>query len=370
MWLVASALGILAVATRLLPWSGAVDVTARVAPVLIFLVAVTVLAELADQAQVFDAAAVRAARLARGNVHRLFLLVLALGTVTTIVLSLDTTAVLLTPVVLSLATQLELEPLPFAFAAVWLANTASLLLPVSNLTNLLAVDRLHVAPTHYLAMVALPALTAVGVTWVALLWWHRRRLRGCYDPPPLTAVRDRPLFLVAVAACGLLVPALLLGIPVATAASASALLLVLAFVLRRRAELRWSLVPWRLVMMVEGLFLVVSALGPHGLDVALRDAAGHGGLRTAAAAAIGANLVNNLPAYLALERVVPSRGLLDVLIGVNVGPLVLPWGSLATLLWIERCRARGLEVRMRQFALAGLAFVPVLLVTTVLARYV
>jgi arsenical pump membrane protein len=129
-WLVAAVLGILAVATRLLPWSDAVDVTTRVAPVLLFLVAVTVLAELSDAAEVFDVAATRAARIARGHTRRLYLLVLALGTVTTIVLSLDTTAVLFTPVVLSLAAQLELDPLPFAFAAVWLANTASLLLPL------------------------------------------------------------------------------------------------------------------------------------------------------------------------------------------------------------------------------------------------
>jgi len=156
-WLVAAVLGILAVATRLLPWSEAVDVTTRVAPVLLFLVAVTVLAELSDAAELFDVAATRAARLAGGNVRRLYLLVLALGTLTTIVLSLDTTAVLFTPVVLSLAAQLDLEPLPFAFAAVWLANTASLLLPVSNLTNLLAIGRVHLTPTTRSATAATTA---------------------------------------------------------------------------------------------------------------------------------------------------------------------------------------------------------------------
>lgn len=370
MWLVAAALGGIAIATGLLPLDDAIDVTSRVAPVLVFLVAVTVLAELADEAEVFDVAATRAARLARGHTRRLYLLVLVLGTVTTIVLSLDTTAVLFTPVVLSLAAQLELDPLPFAFAAVWLANTASLLLPVSNLTNLLAVDRLDTTALDYAHDLALPALTAILVTCGALLLWHRTRLRGRYDPPTRAVVQDRPLFVSALLACGLLVPALLLGVPVALAASVSAALVLLAFVVRRRGAVRWALVPWRLVLLVEGLFLVVSALGPHGLDSSLRDVAGtDSGLRIAGTAALGANLVNNLPAYLALERAVPPQHLVDVLLGVNLGPLVLPWGSLATLLWIERCRARGVEVKARQFAQAGLVLVPLLLVTTLGVRH-
>ena len=97
---------------------------------------------------VFDAAAGACARAARGSTLRLFLLIAALGTLTTIGMSLDTTAVLLTPVVLTATTRLGLAPLPFALLAVWLANTASLLLPVSNLTNLLALQREHLSTVH------------------------------------------------------------------------------------------------------------------------------------------------------------------------------------------------------------------------------
>ncbi|MDT7544142.1 MAG: arsenical pump rane protein [Actinomycetota bacterium] len=367
-WLVAAALGLLSVATGLLPLHDAGDVTMRVAPVLAFLVAVTVLAELADAAEVFDVAAARAARIARGRVWLLYGCVLVLGAVTTVVLSLDTTAVLFTPVALSLAAQLELDPLPFAFAAVWLANTASLLLPVSNLTNLLAVDRLDLTPWQYVQHMALPAAAALAVTAAALALWHRRRLRGHYVVPEPRVPRDRALFTIGVLASAVLAPLLLLGVAVAVAAGVSAAALVVAFAVRRRSALRWRLVPWRLVLLVEGLFLVVSAIGPHGLDDAIRSAAGTGGgLRLAGAAAVGANLANNLPAYLALERVVPHGHLLDVLLGVNLGPLVLPWGSLATLLWMDRCRARGVHVSARQFALAGLLVVPPLLLVAGLA---
>ena len=364
MWLAAALLGTLTLLTGLLPVSGAVDVTDRVAPVLLFLVAVTVLAELADAAQVFDVAAVRAARLARGRTPVLFALVVGLGTVTTVVLSLDTTAVLLTPVVLALALRLGLSPLPFAMAAVWLANTASLLLPVSNLTNLLAVGRLGLSVTSYARDLALPALAAVAVTVAALALWQRRALRGRYDVPEVLRPDDRVLFGAAAAACLLLVPALLAGAPVELAASGSALLVGVACLWRRRELLRWGLVPWRLVLLVEGLFLVVQAVGPHGLDDLLRHGLG-APLQTAAVAAGGSNLVNNLPAYLALERVVPHQQLLALLLGVNLGPLVLPWGSLATLLWAERCRAKGVHVGWLRYGLAGLVLVPLLLVATV-----
>ena len=364
MWLVAALLGTLTLLTGLLSPEAALDVTDRVAPVLVFLVAVTVLAELADVAQVFDVAAGWAARLARGRTPVLFGLVVLLGVVTTVVLSLDTTAVLLTPVVLALAQRLELNPLPFAFAAVWFANTASLLLPVSNLTNLLAIDRLGLSSTAYLQRLILPSLAAVAVTTSVLVLWQLPSLRGRYTIPSPLRPDDRTLFAGCALACLLLVPALLVGLPVAGAASGAGAVAVAFCLWRKRAAVRWSLIPWRLVLLVEGLFLVVEAVGPRGLDNLLRDGLG-GPLQTAFVAAGGANLVNNLPAYLAIERIVPHDQLLALLLGVNLGPLVLPWGSLATLLWADRCRARGVHVGWLRFALSGLVLVPLLLLTTV-----
>jgi arsenical pump membrane protein len=115
--------------------------TAAWALVLVFLIAITVVAEIADGAGVFDIAGHWAARVGHGRTWLLWLLIVGLSCLSTIVLSLDTTAVLLTPVVIAVARQLQLNPLPFAMTTVWLANTASLLLPVSNLTNLLALHR-------------------------------------------------------------------------------------------------------------------------------------------------------------------------------------------------------------------------------------
>ena len=361
-----------------LGWSDAADVLARIAPVLVFLVGVTVIAELTDAAGVFDVAAREAAHLGRGRVWRLWLMVVALATVSTIVLSLDTTAVLLTPVVLAMAEQLEIPPRLFAITTVWLAGTASLLLPVSNLSNLLALHRLDALGIDlggYLALSWRPALASLLVTVLVIALLFRRDLRRTYAVSATPHVPDKPLFWVCVAVCALLGPAFLSGINVAWPATAGALVLTVFFVVRRREVLRWSLLPWRLVITVVGLFVVVAALTEHGLDRLLTTVAGAGpdgllgDLRLTGTAALSANLVDNLPAYLAMEPVADNTGhrLMLLLIGVNCGCLLTLWGSLATLLWRDRCEAAGLKVRWTVFLGYGAVLVPLVLVAAVLA---
>ena len=159
---------------------------------------------------------------------------------------------------------------------------------------------------------------------------------------------------------------------VVTVASAA---LVIVFAVRRRDALRLGLVPWRLTLFVLGLALVVAAVLRHGGDRVVASITGSGDgpgalLHVAGIGAVSSNLLNNLPAYLVVEPDAagggPSR-LLALLVGTNVGPLVLLWGSLATLLWRERCKARGVEVSAREFAVVGLLGVPVVLVATTFA---
>jgi arsenical pump membrane protein len=288
-----------------------------------------------------------------------------LGAITTILLSLDTTAVLLTPVVLATAQQLRLPPLPFALAAVWLANTASLLLPVSNLTNLLAINRLDLSTVDYASRMWLPALVAIALT-IAYLWLiHRKDLRGGYDIPPPRAPDDRVLCMICGLLCLAIGPVVVLGATPWTVAIPAAAIAAAATAWRGRGKLSLRLIPWSLTVLTVGLFLVVSALGKHGLDDLLQHAiGGHGTIRSAAVAAGTSNIANNLPIYLALERAVPAghqEQLLGVLVGVNIGPLVLLWGSLATLLWRERCTSRGIHVSAGRFAVTGIVGMPVLL---------
>jgi arsenical pump membrane protein len=369
------AAGLVAVATGALPWADARATGLRILPLLVFLGAVIVLAELAAKAEVFDVIAARVTILARGSNVALFGLALAFAAVTTIFLNLDTTAVLLTPVMLATAVRAGVAPLPLAMTTVWLANTASLLLPVSNLTNLLAMNRVQLSALEFAARMALPQLAALvavaGCLWV--FYWRRNPPR--YTPPAPFVPRDPRVFRAAAAACGVFILGILVGIDIYWMAAICAVALVIAFLVWERGELRWQLVPWRLLVFVTGLFLVVDTVGRHGLSdwmtALIGTSAGNDGVvRAAATGGVLSNVLNNLPVYVAGEAVIPAANhdqLLGLLIGTNVGPLITPWASLATLLWAERCRAAGVEISWGRFVATGVVTSTVVLAASVAA---
>jgi arsenical pump membrane protein len=380
-WITAAllVLGLIFVATGLLPQAEADATIRRILPLLLFLGSVIVLAELTADASVFDVIAVRVAGLARGNYPALFVLCVFFAAATTTVLNLDTTAVLLTPVMLALARKAGIAVIPLAMTTVWLANTASLLLPVSNLTNLLAANRVALPAAAFASRMWPVQLTSVAVTMVFLwVFFWRRSVRGVdrYDPPPPLRPADPVLFWVAALACLLFVTVIVTtGIQLGYAAAMAAASVVAVFAVRKRAALRPGLIPWRLLVFVVGLFLVVQTVSLHGLGTITRALIGTGdgalgALRAAATGAGLSNAVNNLPAYVAGEAVIPfshHEQLLALLIGTNVGPIITPWASLATLLWYERCRSYDAVVPLRTFMLTGAGLALCCLAATVSA---
>ncbi len=360
------ACGLLLLATGALPAHAAGDVARRTAPLLAFLATVIVMAELTGRAQVFDVLAGGISRVGKGSYARLFGLCVLFASATALILNLDTTAVLLTPVMLAMAARVGIAPLPLAMTTVWLANTASLLLPVSNLTNLLAADRVGLSAGGLAARMWAPQAAVIAATAVCLwtLYWRRgRRGADAYVPTAAFRPADPVLFRTCALACaGFLVAILVAPVPLWADSLAAALVVVVAFALRRPGDLRLSLVPWRLLIMVPGMFLVVETVNVHGLHTLLTHAMGTeegaGGLFRSASVGAGlSNVLNNLPVYLAGEAAVPDGNrdqLLAFLIGTNVGPLVTPWASLATLLWFERCRTAGVKVPLARFVGTGL----------------
>lgn len=346
----------------------------RAGSVLVFLLSITVTAHLLDKAGVFRAAAVILARIARGNGFALWLLSVCLATATTILLSLDTCAVLLTPVLLTVARRVQISPWPFALATVWLADAASLVLPVSNLTNLLLVQRLGWSIHDFTGRMIIPALTAIIVTIVMLFLLFGRQLR--HDRYSTAATHapgsaDIPLLRISALICLLLAVLLVFNVAAWIAATSCALLLVILFLIRQPSALSLSMIPVKVLAFTIVLFLGIGLLQAADGLTWTDHIVGSGEdfwslLRLSTVAAVTSNAINNLPAYLALE---PSAGdssvrLLALLVGANVGPLITMWGSLATMLWRERCAAAGLHVSAKRFALLGFILVPTLLITT------
>ncbi|MEX0151607.1 SLC13 family permease [Microbacterium sp. LMI1-1-1.1] len=367
-------LGIVALLTGALPTDDALAVAERVWPILLFVVAVTVVAELASKAGLFDVVAARLARVARGRTALLWMLVVVLAVVATAFLSLDTTAVLLTPVVVAMAVARKMDPLPFAFVTVVLANTASLVLPVSNLTNLLASDALGGGhdPIAFLALLGPSALIAILVSVAVLTAVFLRRLPRTYPDAPAPAVADPLLLRVSGVVTVALLPLLVIGLEPWMPAVGAAIVLVAVFAWRAPRALGIRLVPWSLLVFAGGLFLAVGALEALGIGRVTSVLAGTGDdlvslWQLAGAGALAANGINNLPAYLALESAAgsPAR-LAALLIGVNAGPIVTPWASLATLLWHDRLVAAGVEVRWSRFVVLGAVIAPLILLLGVL----
>jgi arsenical pump membrane protein len=372
----AAVLGLLGV----LPVSQARAEARSLAATIGFLAAVLVLAELCDRYGLFEFAGRWMAAGSRGSPVALLALVFAVASTVTAVLTLDATVVLLTPVVFATAGRLRLRAKPHVYACTHLANSASLLLPVSNLTNLLAFRASGLSFARFGAIMALPWLAAIGVEWLVLRRFFATDLggRGSGDAGPSTPV---PVFagtVVTLTLIGFFVTSTV-GINPAFAALAGALALAVPALVSGRAaahDIATALdVPF--LAFVLALGLLVKAVSLHGLgSLAARIVPGgtsYGSLLLIAVlAAVLANLINNLPAVLLLLPAAAAAGpgaVLAVLVGVNTGPNLTYVGSLATLLWRRVLRRHGADLPAMEFLRLGAVTVPPVLVVATFALW-
>ncbi|GGP45775.1 arsenic transporter [Streptomyces melanogenes] len=354
---------------------------ARLGPVIGFLAAVLVLAQLCDDEGLFQACGAWMARTAAGKPRRLLAQVFAVASAVTAVLSLDATVVLLTPVVFATAARLGARSKPHVYACTHLSNTASLLLPVSNLTNLLAFAASGLSFTRFAALMTLPWLAAIGVEYAVLRRFFATDLDAGASAPSRAEPPELPLFALLTVA-GTLAGFVLtsaVGIDPAWAAAAGALVLATRALVRRRttpaALVGAAALPF--LAFVLALGIVVRAVVDNGLASGLAHLVPDGTglpalLGVAALAAVLANVINNLPAVLVLLPLTAPTGpgaVLAVLLGVNIGPNLTYAGSLATLLWRRIVREHDSDVDLREFTRLGLLVVPLALALAVLALW-
>ncbi|MER5855850.1 SLC13 family permease [Streptomyces sp900105245] len=354
----------------------------RLGPVVGFLAAVLVLAHFCDVDGLFKACGAWMARWAAGWPVRLLTAVFALASAITAVLSLDATIVLLTPVVFATAARTGVRPKPHVYACTHLSNTASLLLPVSNLTNLLAFAASGLSFARFAALMLLPWLLAIGTEYVVFRRFFARDLAAAAPAAADGGEAPRlPLFALVTVACTLagFVVASAFGVEPAWVAAAGALVLAGRALLRRRAtplSVVRAAAPSFLAF-VLALGIVVRAVVDNGLADVLGNVMPDGTtlpalLGVAALAALLANLINNLPAVLVLLPLAAPVGpgaVLAVLLGVNIGPNLTYAGSLATLLWRRIVHQHEHGVDLGEFTRLGLIAVPSSLAVSVVALW-
>jgi arsenical pump membrane protein len=341
-------------------------------------VVVLLLAELADREGLFTWSAALTARQAGSSATRLLTRVTVLAAVVTAVLSLDATVVLLTPVVVATALRMRVPVRPHGYAVGHLANSASLLLPVSNLTNLLAVAATGLSFVHFAGLMVLPQLATVALEYLVL----RRLFRSDLRRPATAQTHEVPgtpvlaLVVVGATVAGFAL-ASLVGLPPVWPAAAGVLVLAVRQLAAGRTRVpdlvRAANLPFGLFVL--GLAVLVLVLQQHGLERLLGNLLPSGDGLLALLAVVGvsavlANLVNNLPATLALLPAAAVGGVptvLAVLIGVNLGPNLTYAGSLANLLW-RRVLGADAPGAVR-FSAVGLATVPLTMVAATAALW-
>lgn len=346
---------LLLVGVGAIPVAAAEQQIADLSGVVAFLGAVLVLAKLCDDEGLFEAAG---AAIARGRVgsagmlRRVFVIASAITAVR-----------------------------PYAYATAHLANGASLLLPVSNLTNLLAFHTAQLSFTRFTLLMAAPWLAAVATLYAVFRGFFAKDLRVQPDPAALGAPPRPPVFVLVVVALTLagFAVAQSVGIAPAWVALCGASVLAVRSLARGHTtvtEIARS-VHVSFLVFVLALGVVVQAVMRNGMDRAMSALLPSGSglpalLAIAATAAVLANVVNNLPATLVLLPLVAPAGpvaVLAVLIGVNIGPNLTYVGSLSNLLWRRVLRQHGVDAGVGEYTRLGVCTVPVSLLVAVLALW-
>ena len=374
-WAVAGAT--LLVVTQLLSPGDALTGIAKGTDVYLFLTGMMLLSEIARIEGLFDWLAAIAANRAQGSPTRLFLLIYGVGTVVTVFLSNDATAVVLTPAVAAAVKAAKTEkPLPYVLICAFIANAASFVLPISNPANLVIYGS-HMPPLlQWLPRYLLPSVLSIVATYLLLRWTQRTDLKQKISTetpvPKLSGGGKTAAFGIGATAIALLVSSAMdvqLGLPTAIAGSLTA-----AVVLIGQWKSPWNAVKnisWGVLPLVAGLFILVEALDKTGLirsiGSLLQSDANRATTSTAWAAgvvvAFASNLTNNLPTGLIAGSALQSAHVSDqitkaILIGVDLGPNLSVTGSLATILWLNALRREGLSVSAGAFLKIGVLVMP------------
>ena len=317
----------------------------------------------ADDDGLFAAAGHLLGRTTRSNALMYVGTALLIGLVTAL-LNLDTSVAFLTPVLVYTARSRREGEAALLYGCLMLSNAGSLLLPGSNLTNLIVLGHLHLSGGQFLAHMWLPSLAALVVTATVVAAVERRSLRGSSGEPVAPEPATLRAGLLAVMAATVLVVTLRSpALPVAAVGAVA-----IGIHLARGREQPQRVIEVLGVPVLVGLFGVAVALGTlgrawSGPSTLLSHLDSWG---TAAVAAVTSVFFNNLPAASLLAARTPPHPF-SLLVGLNLGPNVFVSGSLAWILWLRAARGAGAQPSIRAAGRIGMVAVPLSMVAAILA---
>jgi arsenical pump membrane protein len=296
----------------------------------------------------------------------------------------------LTPIVFTLVSQLKLNPLPYVFICAFIANTASLLLPISNPVNLLPYTAFHLTLGEYLGYLLLPSILAIAVNIFVFYLLFRHEISTSFEADNLVFPFQDRFFKYTSVVLGVIalgyVATSFLGWPLFWVALGGALLLTGGGLSLHHLHPRdiSQGISWSILLFVFSLSVVVKGLENGGLIAALGDALTspfpQGSFLSIATislgTALGSNFINNWSMMMisvsSLGSVNPSPApslIYAAILGADLGPNLTIVGSLSSLLWLAILRQRGLNLSPWQYLRVGLVLTPPMLAVSIASLY-
>ncbi|ARU62816.1 arsenic transporter [Tumebacillus avium] len=387
------------------PMSDLGQILQTVSGAAVTIIATIVMANVLESLAFFSWIADRLAVRARGSGLRLFWYTNLLCFLMTLFFNNDGSILITTPILLILLKQLGLKPhqqIPYLVSGALIATASSAPIGVSNIVNLIALQVVGMDLYMQTAMMFVPATAGLLLMVVLLLAIFKRdipkQLRAL--PPHISLRLASPqqqqksrfmlkIFLFVIVVRVSLFVGSYFGIPVEVMAAGGALVLLIwrwAYMKIPPNDL-WKKTPWHIFAFAFGMYVQIYALHNIGLTQLIID---HlqplmsdnrldaillmGGLVTAMS-----SLFNNHPALMigtlaltgmSLDPLTRQVAYLASVIGSDVGSLLLPIGTLATLIWMHLLHRAKVKLSWWSYLRITMLVIPPTLIFTMVSLYV
>jgi arsenical pump membrane protein len=367
---------------------------------------------------VFRWAASNLVKRAKGSGTKLFIHIMGLCFFMTIFFNNDGSILITTPIIIHIISMLNLKPhqkLPYLFAGVFIATSASLPIGVSNIANLIGLKMVGLDLVSYTHFAFVPSM--IGIATLSLLLYllfkkdipmkiltlndHSIKMLEAKQKQgvsvhPLSGVPQTPepinwplfricIFLVIfIRGSYFVLPAFGISIEVIAIAGAIVLIAIRWISLKVGVLDVIKKAPWHILIFAFGMYVTVYALNNTGvpalfvgvLGEVMRENLVNASFIAGILISVLSNVMNNLPSVMLGTLIISDMGMdlqtlqvsyISIIIGSDIGALLSPMGTLATLLWMFVLRKNGIDISWSRYFKVAVMVIPITFVVTLIA---
>ncbi len=355
-------------------------------------IGIIILSMVLDEIGFFEWSALKMAKLANGNGHKMFVYSLILGSIVSALFANDGAALILTPILLAKMRILKLNAktiIAFLLAGGFISDSASLPFVFSNLTNIVTANYFNIGFMEYLSNMIIPYLVSTFISIVVLWLVLRKDIPQKVDidllKNPDEVLKNKTLFYFSWLFLALLLSAYFIGdkynLPISIFALGGGLLFLFIASYFKSAKI-WLTIktaPWQVVWFSIGLYIVVYGLKNAGLTDYLASILHSLNsqnetiaiVTTGFISAFLSAIMNNMPTVMIMDIALSDVGnqamIYANIVGCNLGPKMTPFGSLATLLWLYVLAQKGVKISFWEYSKFGLIVTPPILLIVLLS---